>query len=235
MKKVETLSFNPSISLDISQQNLSWIGRLKHLKVLKFEDCVYQNTLPSTLVFCQKLECLYLRNCSFKDLPGFILNLENLKYISREDNPLDVNIQTPIYYARARNISFKKIGKEIESYNVNHSICYWNEERDVRDLHTEYYTQPIPLVLFAALAVASSVNFKSYDFNVLNLPARLKSICYDLMEFIEICDNCFKGTYKSGKLFLLFLDSKVISTKNVGIKCTLQNGKLDSIPLWSND
>ena len=207
---METLSFNPNISWDISHQDLSWIGRLRHLKVLNFEDCVYQYTLPSTLVFCKKLECLYLRNCNFRDLPAFILNLQNLQYISREDNPLEVNIQLPTYYACAPSISFKTKGKKTEGHNFNHSISYWNEGSSVRDVDTEYYTQPLSLVLFAALTVASNMNFKSCGFNVLNLPARLKNICYDIMEFIEICDNCFKGTFKSGKLFLLFLDLKAI-------------------------
>ena len=95
MRQVEYLEFDRNLK---ANELSSLIGNFKDLSTLNLEFNQI-SSLPTTLLFCQKLKTLKLMNCRFTELPGFLQHLPNLESITRYHNPFDEN-NLNMYHAK---------------------------------------------------------------------------------------------------------------------------------------
>ena len=189
MRQVEYLEFDRNLK---ANELSSLIGNFKDLNTLNIEFNQI-NSLPTTLLFCQKLKTLKLMNCRFTELPGFLDHLPNLESITRYHNPFDENNHTAKYVpCKVKCLYYHQEQSENEQEQ--------NSEGQEKNQSSQNKFHPLSLMTFSAMVVVENLDYKSVlNLDQLNIPKRLNIVLHDAMRSMQRCDYCLRGTFRDGK------------------------------------
>lgn len=189
MRQVEYLEFDRNLK---ANELSSLIGNFKDLSTLNIEFNQI-SSLPTALLFCQKLKTLKLMNCRFTELPGFLQHLPNLESITRYHNPFDENNHIAKYVpCKVKCLYYHQEQSENKQEQKN--------EDQEKKQSTQSKFHPLSLMTCSAMVVVENLDYKSVlNLDQLNIPMRSNIVLHNAMKSMQRCDYCLRGTFRDGK------------------------------------
>ena len=145
------------------------IGRLSKLQKLHLTNNRLQNgSIPYTLAFCKELDELYLDDNLLDALPSVLLRIPSLTTVHRHGNHNYFKSTFMWYHTDVT-------GRILPTHPTN------EEQADMETRQGEVNLQNIA----ARAIIASRINFYAAE-----IPYRLKNYISDLVETVNLCENC---------------------------------------------
>ena len=145
------------------------IGRLSKLRKLHLTNNRLQNgSIPYTLAFCKELQELYLDDNLLDALPSVLLRLKSLTTVHRHGNHNYFKSTFMWYHTDVT-------GRILPTNPAN------EENADAETRHDLVNLQNIA----ARAIIASRINFYAAE-----IPYRLKNYISDMVETVNLCENC---------------------------------------------